>query len=138
MPSSIRTIISPNKILLAKALYNRKIRLQKNPLYYFEPQEYQKPFLESTKKDKSILGGNRSGKTITSAYNVIKSCTNNSKFKVWCATWSDLSVPVQQKEIYGLLPRDESVGYARFSEQRGFRNKIIILVKTAINPPTNQ
>lgn len=118
-----------DKIKLAKAIYTKKIRRLIDPLKYFTPIDEkelnQKAFIESKKRNLNAFGGNRSGKTKSGAVKVIKHCRENANTDCWAATWADMSIPVQQKEYYNLLPKNE-VKFANFTEQRGFLHKIII------------
>lgn len=115
-----------DKILYAKALRAREMRIQRNPVSYFKPQDYQADFYLSKKKNKAIFGGNRSGKTISGAKLVIQSCLDNPGFDCWGATWADMLVPILEKTYYDLLPKDGAIKYMRWTEQRGFSNKIIL------------
>lgn len=122
------------KIKLAKAIYTRELRKQKRPHDYFIPQNHpqlnQLAFIQSTKRNIAALGGNRVGKTLLGAISVIGDCIKAVKehkpYEAWCGTWADMSIPVQQKEVYKWLPKDGSVKYAKFSEQRGFSNRIVM------------
>lgn len=105
---------------------------KQNPIGFFKPQDYQKPFFDSLKRNKNIFGGNRSGKTESGAAELILACLNNPNFDTWAATWADLSTPVQQKKIWNLLPKNGSVRYAKYTEQRGFANRIIIFENGSI------
>jgi phage terminase large subunit-like protein len=110
-----------------KRLLLKQIARKQNPLNYFTPQDYQKEFFTSQKKNKGIFGGNRSGKTICGAAYVIDFCLQSNNSDCWAATWADMSIAIQQKAYYVLLPKLKSkVVYANFSEQRGFSNRIII------------
>ena len=115
-----------NKIELAKALYVKSMRRKLRPIDYFNPLPHQLDFHKSTKKNKGVFGGNRSGKSINGSAYVIKNCIEHAGFDCWAATWADMSIAVQQKTYNDLLPKDNSVTYANFTEQRGFSNKIII------------
>ena len=113
-----------------KALYTQKIRKEQNPLRYFVPIDHpelrQLEFLRSKKRNEAIFGGNRSSKTLSGTIKVIKKCIDEPGTDAWAATWADMSVPVQQKEYWKWLPKDEKIiKYASFSEQRGFTNRII-------------
>lgn len=119
-----------DKIKLAKAIYTKKIRKEITPLNYFVPIDHpelqQKEAVECTKKNQAIFGGNRSSKSVTGAVKVIKYCQETPNSDCWAATWSDMSVPIQQAEYFKWLPKDNSIRFAKFSEQRGFLHKIII------------
>ena len=119
-----------DKIKLAQAVYTKKLRKEINPLNYFvpidEPELQQKEFLECTKKNLNVFGGNRSGKSISGAVKVIRFCLDNPNADCWASTWSDMSVPIQQAEYFRWLPKTKEVKFAKFSEQRGFLHKIII------------
>lgn len=112
-----------------KRLLLMNLAKKQNPIVSFKPQEHQIAFHTSTKKNKGIFGGNRSGKTINGAAYVINKCLDNPGFDCWAATWADMSVAIQQKGYNDLLPKLTSkVIYAKFSEQRGFANRIILFV----------
>ena len=117
-------------IYKAKAKYELDRRRETNPLNYFvpidEPELQQKEFLECTKKNLNVFGGNRSGKSISGAVKVIRFCLDNPNADCWASTWSDMSVPIQQAEYFRWLPKTKEVKFAKFSEQRGFLHKIII------------
>jgi phage terminase large subunit-like protein len=117
-------------IKLAQAVYTLNQRKKRRPIDFFnpidDPELNQKAFFESDKRNKGAFGGNRTGKTLSGAAYVLKKCLDFPDQDWWGATWADMSVPVQQREIYKLLPKDNSVRYAKFSEQRGFANKIIM------------
>lgn len=119
-----------DKIKLAKAIYTKKLRKEINPLNYFVPIDHpelqQKEALENNQKNQAIFGGNRSSKSVTGAVKVIKYCQENPNSDCWAATWSDMSVPIQQAEYFRWLPKDNTIKFAKFSEQRGFLHKIII------------
>jgi len=119
--------IATDKKTEIKRLLLKQIAHKQNPLNYFVPQEYQKEFFASQKKNKGIFGGNRSGKTICGAAYVIQFCLDNPNSDCWAATWADMSIAIQQKTYHNLLPKIKSkVVYANFSEQRGFSNRIIM------------
>jgi phage terminase large subunit-like protein len=111
---------------LAKAIYTKHQRIRTRPIDYFVPQHYQQPFFDSDKRNKGVIGGNRSGKTISGISYVIKHCLRKPNQDWWAATWADMSIPIQQKGFWDLLPKDKSIKYARFTDQRGFSNKIIM------------
>lgn len=107
-----------------------QMRKSQRPIDFFIPIEHrqlnQKAFIDSPKKNKAAFGGNRSGKTRSGAYAVIRRCLDIPGTDAWGATWADLSTPIQQAEYNKLLPKNNSVLYARFTEQRGFSNRIIL------------
>ena len=109
-----------------KRMIIKEYAKKQNPIRFFEPQEYQQDFHNSLKKNIGIFGGNRSGKTSNSIAYVIKSCLDNPNQDWWAATWADMSNPVQQKGFYELLPKTKEIIYAKYSEQRGFSNRIIM------------
>lgn len=115
-----------SNINIAKAIYTLNQRKRNNPLSYFKPLPYQVQFWTSAKRNKGVFGGNRSGKTKNGTAYVIDKCLNNPGFDCWAATWADMQVPIQMNEYNKLLPKNDSVEYAVFSEKRGFTNKIII------------
>ena len=115
-----------NNLLLAKAIYTRNLRKRKNPLDYFQPQPYQTGLHESEKRNLNVFGGNRSGKTLNGAAFVIERCLQIPNYDCWGATWADMSVPIQQKTYWNLLPKDDTIKFARWSEQRGFTHKMIM------------
>ena len=114
----------------AKAKRELDLRMSVNPLNWFIPIEHpqlmQKEFIDSPKKNKLVSGGNRSTKTVSGAVHVISNCLDYPGYDAWAATWADLSVPILQAEYWRWLPKDNTVKYAQFSEQRGFSNRIIL------------
>jgi phage terminase large subunit-like protein len=123
----MNSTIEQKKIEL-KRRFLQQLDYKQNPIRYFKPLDYQLPFHISRKKNKAIFGGNRSGKTENGAAYVIARCEEAKKqgksLSIWCATWADVSIPVQQAKIRKFLP--SNVLYAKFSEQRGFSNRLII------------
>jgi len=114
----------------AKATRELELRVSTYPLNWFVPIEHpqlmQKEFISSPKKNKLVSGGNRSTKTVSGAVHVISDCLDNPGYDAWAATWADLSTPILQAEYHYWLPKDSSVKYAQWSEQRGFANRIIL------------
>jgi phage terminase large subunit-like protein len=102
-----------------------EVRRNKIPIDFFSPQKYQNEFFISNRLNKTIFGGNRSGKTICGASYVIEKCRTNPNFKARCSTWADLQVSVQMTKVFELLPKNNEITYAVFSDRRGFSNKII-------------
>lgn len=115
-----------NKKLLLRLIIERNKRKLRNPLKYFKPQSYQIPFWNSVKKLIWILGGNRSGKTINGAAKVVKTMIDTPGGEGWAVTHANMSVPIQQKKIYKLLPKDQ-LHYCKYSEQLGFSNRVVLL-----------
>lgn len=117
--------LNQRRIRLARWQLDERMKVV-HPIKYIHPQWYQEEFVESTKKNQNIFGGNRSGKTLFGTYKVIKACLETPGLDCWAATFSALSVPIQQTKYYELLPKDKSIKYAKFTAQRGFANRIII------------
>lgn len=117
---------------MARQLFTLKQKRRRNPIKFFKAEEYQQAFWLSKKKDKVILGGNRSGKTENGAAYVIKRCLEKPNQRWWACTVADLSVAVQQRKIYRLIPKDSSVKYARWSEVRGFSNRVVIFANGSV------
>jgi len=119
-----------------KREFLRNYQKQRSPLDYFVPIDHpklqQQDFINSIKKNKAALGGNRSSKTVSGAVHVIQDCLENPGYDGWAATWADMSIAVQQKEYDRWLPKDKQIKYAKFSEQRGFANRIIIFTNGSI------
>lgn len=96
-----------------------------NPLEFFESLKYQKLFEECQAKIKGVFGGNRSGKTQIGAKYIIEQCLKR-KIRVWvCAETEELSISIQQRKIWELLPKDQ-LRYCHYDEVNGFRNGKII------------
>ena len=73
-----------------------------------------------------VLTGN-SGKTLCGAYKVLQTAIQNPMSKIRCSTWANMSITIQQAEIFRMMPKSSNIiDYAVFSEQRGFRNKLIM------------
>lgn len=125
-----------DKVNLAKSIYYLNERKRKNPISFFKPEPYQLSFHKSTKKNKGIFGGNRSGKTHNGVAYTLNKCLDAIKkgeqFSAWACTWADMLIPVLMKKYYDLLPKDGSIYYANYSEKRGFANKIIIFNKDVV------
>jgi len=103
----------------------RKRRLL-NPLEFFEDLRLQKKFDECTAKIKGLFGGNRSGKTEKGAEYVIRKCLAKPKQRWWaCAETFKLSVEVQQRKIWTLIPKNV-IKYAFYDEINGFRHGKIV------------
>lgn len=96
-----------------------------NPLQYFVPLSYQKPVLVDERKNILVAGGNRSGKTVIGAVATIQYALENPESDIWCSSWYDLSIPVQQREINRWLPKNE-VHYGKFNDVRGFTNRLVV------------
>lgn len=115
----------------ARAVLEYKSRFLQNPISFFRPMDYQKSFWSSRKKEKWVFGGNRSGKTKNGASYLVDKLVKNSGIYMWACTWADLSIPVQQRQIYNLLPLSE-MAYCKYSEQNGFANRVIVTKKNSI------
>lgn len=111
-------------VKLAKAVFEYNSRQQRNPLSLFKPHPYQEAFWNSIKNERWVFGGNRTGKTVNGAADVIQDMIDIPGTDAWACTWADLSIPVQQKAIYDLLPKDK-LSYCKYSVQRGFANRVI-------------
>lgn len=118
------------KRLFLKRQFLRQKAIEKNPHIYFTPISHpelnQKEFIYSSALDKSAFGGNRAGKTKVGAYYVVMKCLEKPNQKWRCSTFQKLSITIQQKAIYEMLPKDETVNYAIFSDQLGFRHNMVI------------
>lgn len=115
-----------------KREYIKQVYKNQNPIEFIQPLEYQKGFYNSNSRNQNIIGGNRSGKTFNAACKVIRFALNNPNSDITCATWADLSVPVQQTKVFELLPKNNKIKYAQFTHKRGFANKIIIFENNSI------
>lgn len=76
-----------------------------------------------------IMGANRSGKSetgggITSEVAINKGFKYGKDLRIWCATWADLSVKVQQRKLDEILPKSE-IYYGEYNPVRGWKNRII-------------
>lgn len=114
------------KISLTKKLYELIYRKEQRPLDFFKPQEYQKSFWNSVKKIIFIFGGNRSGKTLNGAAKVVDVMDKNPGTEALAGTWANMSIPVQQKKIFKLLPK-QKLDYCKYTEQTGFANRVVTL-----------
>lgn len=115
-----------------KREYLKEVYRLQNPTEFINPLPHQEAFYNSISKSETIIGGNRSGKTFNSANKVIRHCLNNANQDITCATWADLSIPVQQTKIFELLPKNNKIKYAQFTHKRGFANKIIIFSNNSL------
>ncbi len=108
---------------IARAL---SILKKKNPLYFFKPLPKQSLFEKCLAKIKILFGGNRSGKSEEGAFYVIQKCLAKPKQRWWAvAETEEVSVNVQQRKIWELLPKDK-VRYAYYDEINGFRNGKVV------------
>jgi phage terminase large subunit-like protein len=99
-----------------------------NPFKYIDLMPHQSKFFEDLKLFNAIFGGNRSGKTFTSAYFCI---SQMRKRKVWiiASTWQAISKTVQQKTVYELLPKNGEFEFS-WTDERGFLHNMIKHKKT--------
>ncbi len=110
----------------AAIIHHLTIRKRINPLEFFEPLKYQKLFAENKAKIKGIFGGNRSGKSEEGAAYVIQKCLAKPRQRWWAVAETDeVSIQVQQRKIYELLPKNE-MRYCHYDEVNGFRNGKVI------------
>ena len=70
-----------------KRSYLKSYAKRMRPLDSFVPIDHpklqQRAFLDSPKKNKTALGGNRSSKTVSGAVHVIEDCLNNAEHDWW-------------------------------------------------------
>lgn len=67
-----------------------------------------------------------SGKSECGAYYIIKRCLEKPKQRWWaCAETEEVSINIQQRKIWELLPKDE-MRYCHYDEINGFRNGKIV------------
>lgn len=105
---------------------HKKIRRAIVPLDFFEPLEYQKLFEQCLAKIKGVFGGNRSGKTKIGAKYVIDRCLAKPRQRWWAvAETEDLSIEVQQRKVFELLPKDQ-LRYCYYDDINGFRNGKVV------------
>lgn len=126
----MKTLVINDDLEFTKIFRYLEKRKVINPINYFQPIDHpelnQKAVFESQKKNISIFGGNRCGKTEVGAAFVIKFALDNPNSRIRCSTHADMQVPIQMTKIWKLLPKNDLVKYAAFNEKRGFTNKIII------------
>jgi len=122
----VEALTRDEAIYLAKFFYHHKLRLEGNPLEFFEPLPYQEGFQESELLEDWVVGGNRCGKTMNSAYKVVKQMVEVPNTKVWFATFASLSVSVQQNKVYKFLPKDK-LDYCKYTVEGGFSNRVFSL-----------
>ena len=72
-----------------------------------------------------IFGSNRSGKTEVGAGVVAQVFKEKQDFRVWCATWADLTVKVQQRKLHSLI-RKQDILYGNYNDTRGWTRKTIV------------
>jgi phage terminase large subunit-like protein len=70
-----------DKLLLAKAIDEKKRRMQENGIKYYKPQPQQEPFHRSTKRIRAVFGANRSGKTVGGATEAVWYATGTHPYK---------------------------------------------------------
>ena len=56
-----------DKLILARAIEEKKRRVRSNGIKYYTPQSQQLPFHKSAKRIRAVFGANRSGKTVSGA-----------------------------------------------------------------------
>ena len=111
---------------LAEINYVIRKRRFLNPLEFFKSMKFQKLFEDCPNKIKGVWGGNRSGKTQVGAKYVISRGVA-SKLRIWvCAETEEVSVNIQQRKIWELLPKTETK-YCYYDEVNGFRNGKVVL-----------
>lgn len=102
------------------------IRKRLIPLDFFEPLTLQDKFSKWPGKIKGVFGGNRAGKSQIGAAYIIQKCLAKPKQRWWAvAETYDVSVSIQQRKIWELLPKME-MRYCYYDEVNGFRNNKII------------
>jgi phage terminase large subunit-like protein len=103
-------------------LYRKRI----HPINFFSPLLEQIKFFEDKAKFKVIFGGNRSSKTTTAAYYVVKKCEENPNMKCWCVaeTFQD-SVAIQQRKIWDFTSKDR-IKYGSYDVINGFTNRKLL------------
>lgn len=102
-------------------LRHLEIRKRIRPLDFFKSMDFQKLFEDCLSKIKGVFGGNRAGKTAIGAKYVID-FSLKKKSRIWvCAETEEVSINIQQRKIWELLPKDE-VRYCHYDEINGFRN----------------
>ena len=107
-------------------IYHLSVRKRINPLEFFCPLKLQAAFKACTSKIKITFGGNRSGKTIIGADYVVEKCLTNPKQRWWAVAETDeVSINVQQRKLWELLPKLE-MRYCHYDEINGFRNGKIV------------
>lgn len=130
MSSAFRPVSELSKAeKLAEAqelLRHLEIRKKVNPLDFFVPLRLQQLFKSCTNKIKILFGGNRSGKSEEGAEYVISKCMSKPRQRWWaCAETEEVSINVQQRKIWDLLPKLE-MKYAYYDEINGFRNGKVV------------
>jgi phage terminase large subunit-like protein len=101
------------------------------PHRYINPLPYQAGFSHSKKRYRAAFGGNRSGKTFYTAKTILDEIAEKENGIYLCATFSSISIKVQQKKFFDLMPKDGSFD-GRFSIQRGFVNRVVTTDKGTI------
>ncbi len=102
-------------------------RRKQNPLNFFVPLLGQDEFLDDKTNIKVVYGGNRAGKTMIGAVDVLRTAIDNKNQKIWCSavSFSD-SVAIQQEKIWKLIPKHH-IEYGKYSEILGFANRKLLL-----------
>jgi len=108
--------------------HRRKI----NPLSFYEHLPQQQAFHNDIATEKNLFGGNRSGKTEEVAEYILTKGLQK-KLRIWaCAETFQDSVAIQQRKIWGLVPKNQ-IDYGHYDEINGFTNrKLRLKSKTLI------
>lgn len=130
---SSQSTLSESQLIRAREIVRHlKIRRQINPLDFFRSLKFQRLFEECASKIKGVFGGNRAGKTQIGAKYVIDKCLNKPRQRWWvCAETEEVSVNVQQRKIWELLPKDQ-LKYCYYDEINGFRNGKVVFKNASI------
>ena len=111
------SVVDPNidKLLLARAIEEKRRRLRENGIKYYDPQPQQLPFHKSCKRIRAVFGGNRSGKTVGGATEAVWYATGTHPHKhiptpnygrVCCTDFTNGIEKVILPEIHRWLPKN--------------------------------
>ena len=132
----------------AKNISRLKSRAERDPLSYYCPTPSQYAYLCDPSPVKALIGGNQTGKTVTSCALLLYACLNRHPvlrtdpppIEAWLVTHSHEQSRTIQQKLHDLTPKDElhpdcvhirGRGYKGLAPVVRFRNGSIIRIKTA-------
>ena len=132
----------------AKSISRLKSRADRDPLSYYCPTPAQYAYLCDPSPVKALIGGNQTGKTVTSCALLLYACLNRHPvlrtdpppIEAWLVTHSHEQSRTIQQKLHDLTPKEElhpdcvhirGRGYKGLAPVVRFRNGSIIRIKTA-------
>lgn len=104
-----------------------KLFLRKN--YYVKQDDIINSVLDRVrtkngKKIHAVLGGNRSGKSVSGALSVLTALETIPGLRVWAATFSDLTIKNQQRLVWDYVNKD-AIDYGFYTPSNGFKQRTV-------------